>query len=110
MTIDVYQERLLLLEIKPLVGAVVSLVLFCLLSWGVVPAVSPQNFGSYLLVAFVAGFSEKYFLRLLPLDPNEARLPRVSSRGKAGDESAANVDLDRVSTRIQDRKSLSTNE
>ena len=86
MTVDVYQERLLLLEIKPLVGALVSLVLFCLISWEVVPAVSPQNFGSYLLVAFVAGFSEKYFLRLLPLDPTETKPPKGSSRGEVGHE------------------------
>jgi hypothetical protein len=90
MTIDIYQERLLLLEIKPLVGALVSLILFCLLSWGVIPAISPQNFGSYLLVAFVAGFSEKYFLRLLPLDPNEAKSPKASARDKSGAEATAN--------------------
>lgn len=70
MTIDVYQERVRLLEIKPLVGALVALVLLFLLSWDVVPAISPTSFGSYLLVAFAAGFSEKYFLRLLPLYPN----------------------------------------
>jgi hypothetical protein len=88
MTADVYQERLLLLEIKPLVGSLVSLTLFCLLSWAVVPAVSPKNFGSYMLVAFVAGFSEKYFLRLLPFD--QIRGSKSSARLRSSDGQPAN--------------------
>jgi hypothetical protein len=89
MTIDVYQERVRLLEIKPLVGALVALVLFFLLSWKVVPAISPQNFGSYLLVAFAAGFSEKYFLRLLPLYPNDSKAAKMPSRENGGTDASA---------------------
>jgi hypothetical protein len=64
-----FQESMLLFQLKPIVGALVSLVLYVLLSWGILPGVTIANTGSYILLAFLAGFSERYFLRLLELQP-----------------------------------------
>jgi hypothetical protein len=85
MTIESYQERMRLLAIKPVVGALVAVILFFLLSWKVVPAVSPANAGAYLMVAFLAGFSEKYFLRLLPLYAKDAKARSAHDLGAHAD-------------------------
>ena len=68
-----YQDSVLRLELRPIVGATIAIVLFVLLSWGIVPGVAITSGGSYLLLAFLAGFSERYFLRLLELQPDEAQ-------------------------------------
>ncbi|MGZ8470606.1 MAG: hypothetical protein ACXW61_13375, partial [Gemmatirosa sp.] len=68
-----YQDSVLRLELRPIVGATIALVLFVLLSWGIVPGVAITSGGSFLLLAFLAGFSERYFLRLLELKPDEAQ-------------------------------------
>ncbi|MDQ4068084.1 MAG: hypothetical protein M3203_01185 [Actinomycetota bacterium] len=79
-----YQTSVLKLQLRPIVGAIVSLALFVLLSWDIVPGLQIETRGSLFLVAFLAGFSERYFLRLLELRPDdEARqvAPQVSERG-----------------------------
>ncbi|OJJ16815.1 hypothetical protein BKI52_33465 [marine bacterium AO1-C] len=45
--------------------------LFIFLSWQVLPGITVQSFGSYLLIAFLSGFSERYFLNLLQIDPQK---------------------------------------
>jgi hypothetical protein len=67
VTLTEYQENMLKLRLKPLVGSLVSLVLYVLLSWGILPGITIQNAGSYFIIAFLSGFSERYFLRLLEL-------------------------------------------
>ena len=67
VTLTQYQENMLKLQLKPLIGALVSLVLSVLLSWQILPGVTVENSGSYVLFAFLSGFSERYFLRLLEL-------------------------------------------
>ena len=67
-----YQDSVLRLELRPIVGATIALVLYVLLSWAIVPGVAITSGGSYLLLAFLSGFSERYFLRLLELGPDEA--------------------------------------
>ena len=95
-----YQDSVLRLQLRPAVGATVALVLFVLLSWGIVPGVAVTSAGTYLLVAFVSGFSERYFLRLLDLDDvgeaagRAAALPRVAVADGAGP--AAGTRPDRV--------------
>jgi hypothetical protein len=63
-----YQESMLKLQLRPLVGATVAVVLYVLLTWGILPGISIENAGSYVLIAFASGFSERYFLRLLRVD------------------------------------------
>lgn len=66
-----YRASMLKLALKPLVGAVASLTLYLLLSWQILTGIQVTNGGTFLLVGFLAGFSERYFLRLL-----RAELPR----------------------------------
>ncbi len=63
-----YQVRGLEVVLRMVVGTVVAMVLYFLLSWQVLPAMAVSNPGTYLLVAFLAGFSERYFLGLLGLE------------------------------------------
>jgi hypothetical protein len=62
-----YLENMLKLQLRPIVGAMVALMLYSLLSWQVLPGITIQSAGSYFIMAFLAGFSERYFLRLLDI-------------------------------------------
>ena len=70
-TLDEYRTSMLKLALKPLVGAVASLTLYLLLSWQILTGVKVTNGGTFLLVGFLAGFSERYFLKLLRASPND---------------------------------------
>jgi len=73
VTFPAYQENMLKLQLKPLIGALASLILFILLSWQILPGIRIENAGSYFLIALLSGFSERCFLKLLELEiPNKA--------------------------------------
>jgi len=67
VTLTEFQENMLKLQLRPIVGALVALILSVLLSWQILPGINAENAGSYVLFAFLSGFSERYFLRLLEL-------------------------------------------
>jgi hypothetical protein len=50
------------------VGAMIAVLAYFLLSFNVMPGLSATSPGTYLLVAFIAGFSERYFVGLLSVD------------------------------------------
>ena len=82
-----YQTSVLKLQLGPIVGGIVSVALFVLLSWNIVPGVQIDSRGSLFLVAFLAGFSERYFLRLLELRPDDERdHSRAEVREQSGSE------------------------
>lgn len=60
-----YQESMLKLSLRPLLGGIVALVLCMMLSWKLIPGVEVDKFGVYLFAAFLSGFSERYFLRFI---------------------------------------------
>lgn len=64
-TLADYEVGMLTLSLRPVVGGLAALLLFVLLSWHVFPAIDTRSAGSYLLAGLLAGFSERYFLRLL---------------------------------------------
>jgi hypothetical protein len=66
--LGLYEESVLLFQIRPIFGAFAGLVIFMLLSWGLLQDVINTSESAFALVAFVSGFSERYFLRLLKLD------------------------------------------
>jgi len=70
-TLDEYRTSMLKLALKPLVGGVASITLYLLLSWQILTGVKVTNGGTFLLVGFLAGFSERYFLRLLHAPPED---------------------------------------
>jgi hypothetical protein len=60
-----YRTSVMRLALKPLGGALVACVLYMMLSWQVVPGITVNNGGTFLVVGFVTGFSERYILHLL---------------------------------------------
>jgi hypothetical protein len=71
VTLTDYEEGVLKFHLKLTVGALLGLLLFILLSWQILPGIIIENLGSYVLFAFLVGFSERYFLKLLNLEPDE---------------------------------------
>jgi len=71
VTLPAYQENMLKLQLKPLIGALASLILFILLSWQILPGIRIENAGSYFLIALLSGFSERCFLKLLELENSD---------------------------------------
>jgi hypothetical protein len=76
VTLAEHQENMLKLQIKPLIGSLVSLILFILLSWQILPGIRIDNAGFYFLIAFLSGFSERYLLRLLEIETGSKALAR----------------------------------
>jgi len=69
--LGIYEMSVLLFQLRPVFGAFAALVTFMLLSWDVFDDVIANTPGSYALVAFVSGFSERYFIKLLKLNNEE---------------------------------------
>ena len=67
-----FQEKQKESQLKLAVGAISALIMFIFLSWQIIPGVELKNAGSFLFLAFVAGFSERYFLRILNIDDENA--------------------------------------
>lgn len=64
-----FKESLLKFQLKPIVGGITSALVVLFLSWQILPGITIQSFGSFILLAFLTGFSERYFLGLLKIDP-----------------------------------------
>jgi len=60
-----YRTSLKRMALKPLVGAVAALTLYFFLSANVISGVAITSAGTYVVAAFLAGFSERYFLRFV---------------------------------------------
>lgn len=66
-----YEISVLLFQLRPILGAFAALILVTLMSWKILEGVLVQSPGSYILVAFISGFSERYFINLLKLNSEE---------------------------------------
>lgn len=77
-----YQDSMLKLQLRPLLGAIISVLLFVLVSWNVLPGVEFSSVGSYFLMAFLSGFSERYFLKLLKIEPNDTTAVHPETQAK----------------------------
>lgn len=64
-----YEESMLLMIIRPIFGAFASLLVLIFMSWDFLSALLSSNPGSLIFAAFLSGFSERYFLRLLRIEP-----------------------------------------
>jgi hypothetical protein len=71
-----YKESLLIFQLKPLVGAVTAAFLAIFISWDLLPGVKIEGVGSFIIIAFLTGFSERYFIKLLNIkqQSNDAQL------------------------------------
>jgi len=66
-----FRESLLKFQLKPIVGGLTAAITTVLLSWQILPGIKIESIGSFLLIAFLTGFSERYFLKLLKIDKEE---------------------------------------
>lgn len=60
-----YRTSVKRMTLKPLVGAVAALTLYFFLGANVISGVAVTSAGTYIVAAFLAGFSERYFLRFV---------------------------------------------
>jgi len=60
-----YRTSLKRMALKPMVGAVAALTLYFFLGANVISGIAITSAGTYVVAAFLAGFSERYFLRIL---------------------------------------------
>ena len=74
-----YEESMSNFLLRPIIGGMAALILFIFLSWNVLPGVVFTNIGSVLFAAFLAGFSERYFLRVLNVDEEGKTLPSIAT-------------------------------
>jgi hypothetical protein len=71
-----FQENLKSNQLKLNIGALAALILFVFMSWQIIPGIDVKNAGTFIFLAFVAGFSEKFFLNLLNIDEQSDIAPR----------------------------------
>lgn len=64
--LELYEEAVLLFQIRPMFGAFAALITYVFMSWG---ALFSKEMGAIALTAFLSGFSERYFLQLLKINP-----------------------------------------
>ncbi len=74
-----YEESMSNFLLRPIIGGMAALILFIFLSWNVLPGVVFTNVGSVLFIAFLAGFSERYFLRVLNVDEEGKTPPSIAN-------------------------------
>jgi hypothetical protein len=91
ITFAAYNESIKKLALRPVVGAIVALVLFVLLSWGVVPGFTVSNAGSYIFLVFVAGFSERFFLRIIQTESKIESDDQPEAKQLAGPVAGAEI-------------------
>jgi hypothetical protein len=79
-----FKESLLKFQLKPIVGALTAVIISVLLSWQILPGISIESIGSFILISFLTGFSERYFLKLLQIDQEtDAAIVSPDNKGDA---------------------------
>ena len=83
-----YRTSVKRMALKPLFGAVAALTLYFFLSANLISGVAVTSAGTYVVAAFLAGFSERYFLRIVDPEGKD----KVASTGEQGPRQGANGD------------------
>lgn len=83
--LELYEEAVLLFQIRPIFGAFAGLVMFMLISLGSLSSLFSDTPGSMVLAAFLSGFSERYFLKLLKTEIE----PKDKDKDKGGQQPVA---------------------
>lgn len=68
ITIGEFKENVMQFRLRLIVGAIFAMMVSMLLTWDIISGVEIKNAGAYVLIAFLCGFSERYFLNLLRID------------------------------------------
>lgn len=83
-----FKESVIQFKLRPIIGAIFAIFITTLITWEVISGVEIKNAGAYMLIAFLCGFSERYFLSLLKIDEEgnsteqaQATTPTVAASG-----------------------------
>jgi hypothetical protein len=82
-TISDYRTSMRKLALKPTVGAIAALTVYLFLSAKVLSGVEVTSAGTYIVAGFVAGFSERYLLKVISAQI-EAESPAIGQRRHDG--------------------------
>lgn len=77
-----YRTSLLTLSLRPLIGAIAAVVLYLVLSWNAISGMSVENPGAFMMIAFLAGFSERFFLNVFRREETRSESPKGVVHGK----------------------------
>jgi hypothetical protein len=107
VTIGEFKESVVQFRLRPVIGAIFAMLVAALLSWNLITGVEITNAGVFILIAFLCGFSERFFLSLLKIDEdgnstNAAGTPIVSAA--AGQAAIPQVDAKGVTENVNERK------
>ncbi len=95
-----YQENMKNNQLKLNIGALAAMILFSFMTWQIIPGIEMKNAGSFIFLAFIAGFSERFFLNLLNINDNEiaprpapatVSVPSTTTETSLRDEPAVDV-------------------
>ena len=84
-----YRTSVKRMTLKPLFGAVAALTVYFFLGANLISGVAVTSAGTYVVAAFLAGFSERYFLRIVDTQSNG----KAASSGDAPDATAGGPNL-----------------
>ncbi len=86
VTIGEFKESVIQFKLRPVVGAMFAMFIAALLTWDVISGIEIKNAGAFILIAFLCGFSERYFLNLLKIDDegNSSAVPAAPVVASAG--------------------------
>ncbi|MGZ0149007.1 hypothetical protein ACXJJ3_18175 [Kribbella sp. WER1] len=79
-----YRTSMYNFTLKPLIGATAAVCVYLLLSWETINGIKITSGGTYVVAAFLAGFSERYFLRFL--NDKSATRPDEDTQPQAKDQ------------------------
>lgn len=93
VTIGEFKESVIQFKLRPIIGAIFAMFITILISWDIISGVEIKNAGAYILIAFLCGFSERYFLNLLKIDEegNSTETPQAAAPVAASESQAAPV-------------------
>lgn len=81
--LEAYEEAVLLFQIRPIFGAFAGLVMFMLISMGSLSSVFSSSQETMVLAAFLSGFSERYFLKLLKTGSESEKTKEIIEEEKS---------------------------
>lgn len=107
VTIGEFKESVVQFRLRPVIGAIFAMLIAALMSWNLIAGIEITNAGVFILIAFLCGFSERFFLNLLKIDEDgnstaEAGTPIVAAA--AGQAATPQVDAEGKTENVNERR------
>ena len=107
VTIGEFKESVVQFRLRPVIGAIFAMLIAALMSWNLIAGIEITNAGVFILIAFLCGFSERFFLNLLKIDEDgnstaEAGAPIVAAA--AGQAATPQVNAEGKTENVNERR------